>query len=137
MDHVFFVLGVFSVSKQFFTDEIPFITTFRRLSLPFFIISQTVLVVYLSGAVWVPYLRAMPFTILIVFMISTACCLLVAKSPGLGYFFGLRNLKKDSRLPGKALKGFIPLIVMLMLCVCGQILSSKLESWYVAAIDDE
>ena len=85
----------------------------REMAMPFYMVHQQVLVAYLAGALWVPYLRSLPITIVLGTILTTLVSFLITKSGPLRYFFGLPPPKK-SFLPGKLLRGFVPTLIMII-----------------------
>jgi len=106
-----FVLGLVSVLKEIFTLPNPIISDLRETAMPFFINFHWVLMIYLSGAFWVPYLRSFPFTVIFGSLITAFVSLLIRKTGPLRYFFGLR-CPPNSLLPGKMMRGMIPATVL-------------------------
>merc|ERR1711970_640129 len=110
------VLGLLSVAKEIFTSEKKVVTQLREMSLPFYMIEGSVLVIYLAGAFWVPYLRSFPFTIILGTLITGSLSLLIPKAGPLRYFFGL-HCPQSSLLPGTKMRGMIPPAVLAILFI--------------------
>ena len=95
------------------------------MAMPFYLVHQQVLVSYLVGALWVPYLRSLPITIILGTLLTTLVAFLITKAGPLRYFFGLAPPKK-SFLPGKSLRGFVPTLIMTALVICHVIIANVL-----------
>ena len=93
--------------------------------MPFYLIHLQVIVAYMAGALWEPYLRSLPISVIIVTLISTIISFLITKSGPLRYFFGLAP-PKDSFLPGKTLRGFVPTLIMTALVIMHILISNIL-----------
>jgi hypothetical protein len=78
-----------------------------------------------AGAMWVPYLRTLPVLLILTSIVSIAISYLITKSGPLGYFFGLPP-PKNSCLPGKLLRGFVPVLVLSGLAVIQILLANLL-----------
>ena len=112
-----FLIGSVALAREKFTTSSDRLKMLRELAMPFYLIHQQVLLAYLAGALWVPYLRSLPVTVIIVTLLTTLLSFLIAtKSGPLRYFFGLAP-PKGSFLPGKLLRGFVPALVMTALVV--------------------
>ena len=100
------------VMGQIFTEPKEWHSLFRRMAMPFYLIHVQVLVVVASGALWVPYLRALPVMLVIASLVTGFLAYLISEKIGqLRYFFGLPP-PKGSSLPGKTLRGFVPTLVL-------------------------
>ena len=94
--------------------------------MPFYLVHVQVLVVFASGAWWVPYLRTLPVALLITSLLSGSLAYLIAEKCGqLRYFFGLPP-SKGSCLPGETLRGFLPTLVLSVLVVLVTVLVNVL-----------
>ena len=116
-----FILGIFHIAKSAFTTPISWVTTLRELSMPFYLTHSNLLTIYMAGALWVPFLRALPFTLLFGTFITGVISFLITKAGFLRYFFGL-PCTKNSFLPGKFLRGFVPVISMTMFIILSFVL---------------
>ena len=119
----FFIIGSVALAREKFTTPSDRLKILREMAMPFYLIHQQVLVSYLAGAMWVPYLRTLPLTLIIVTLLTATISFLITKSGSLRYFFGLAP-PKNSLLPGKILRGFIPVLIMSAL-VIGHIMLVK------------
>ena len=129
-----FIIGLYSVNRHMCTRNYAIIRTLREMAMPFYLLHQQVLVVLVSGTLWVSYLGSFPATIIL----STICTLivsfLVVKSPDpVRYFFGLPS--KHSIIPGEKLSGFLPLIGLCMLMVIESVVANLIlrfawKYWY-------
>ena len=111
-----FVIGSVALAREKFTTSNDTLKMLRELAMPFYLIHVQVMVAYMAGALWVPYLRSLPISVIIVTLISTIISFLITKSGPLRYFFGLAP-PKDSFLPGKPLRGFVPTLIMTALVI--------------------
>ena len=75
----------------------------------------------------VPVLHHFPFVLMASTLVSLLVSFGIAKAGGLRYFFGLPP-PEDSYLPGKALKGLIPGLVLVVIIVIEVILANSLSS---------
>ena len=66
------------------------------------------------GMLRVPILHHFPFLLLVSTVATLGISFLITKAGSLRYFFGLPN-QADSRIPGRALKGLIPMIVLIII----------------------
>ena len=111
-----FIIGLYSVNRHLCTRSHPIINTLRGIAMPFYLLHQQVLIILVSGTLWVPYLGSFPATIILTTIFTYIISLLVAKSPGpVKYFFGLPS--KHNIIPGKKLSGFLPVTVLSILFV--------------------
>ena len=111
-----FIIGAVALAREKFTTSSDKLKILRELSMPFYLIHAQVLVAYIAGAMWIPYLRTLPITVIIVTLLTTTISFLITKSGSLRYFFGLAP-PKDSFLPGKPLRGFVPTLIMTALVI--------------------
>ena len=77
------------------------------------------------GILQVPVLHHFPFSLLLSTIATTAISYLIVKSGPLRYFFGLPT-EKGSFLPGKALKGLIPAIVLAIVVIFEVIVANSI-----------
>merc|ERR1712179_108790 len=120
-----FIIGSVALAREKFTTSSDRLKILRELSMPFYLIHTQVLVAYLAGAMWIPYLRTLPITVIIVTLLTTTISFLITKSGPLRYFFGLAP-PKDSFLPGKTLQGFVPTLIMAALVITHIIIAHTL-----------
>ena len=120
-----FIIGSVALAREKFTTSSDRLKILRELSMPFYLIHQQVHVAYLAGAMWIPYLRTLPITVIIVTLLTTTISFLITKSGSLRYFFGLAP-PKDSFLPGKTLQGFVPTLIMTALVITHIIIAHTL-----------
>ena len=106
-----FIIGSVALAREKFTTSSDRLKILREMAMPFYLIHLQVQTVYMLGALRVPYLKNIPFTVL-----TTLLSFLITKSGFLRYFFGLPP-PKDSFLPGKTLRGFVPTIIMTSLVI--------------------
>ena len=111
-----FIIGSVALAREKFTTSSDTLKKLRELAMPFYLIHLQVEVAYLSAAMWVPYLRSLPITVIITTILCTIIAFLITKSGPLRYFFGLVP-PKDSFLPGKTLRGFLPTLIMTALVI--------------------
>ena len=112
----FFIIGSVAIAREKFTTSSDRLKKLRELAMPFYLIHLQVMVVYMAGALRVPYLRSLPISIIIVTLLTTITSFLITKMGPLRYFFGLAP-PKDSALPGKTLRGFVPTLIMTALVI--------------------
>ena len=93
--------------------------------MPFYLTHQQVLVPLAAGASWVPHLRTFPLVLLLATLATLALSWSITQAGPLRYFFGL-PAKQQSRLPGKQLGGFLPLLTMAGLIVLAALLANLL-----------
>ena len=111
-----FIIGLYSVNRHLCTRSHPIIKTLREMAMPFYLLHQQVLIVLVSGTMWVSYLGSFPATIILATICTCIISFFVAKSPDpVKYCFGLPS--KHSIVPGEKLSGFVPLIVLCILFV--------------------
>merc|ERR550519_2480463 len=120
-----FIIGSVAIAREKFTTSSDRLKILRELSMPFYLIHASVLVAYIAGAMWIPYLRTFPITVIIVTLLTTTISFLITKSGSLRYFFGLAP-PKDSFLPGKKLRGFVPTLIMTALVIAHMIIANTL-----------
>ena len=120
-----FIIGSVALAREKFTTSSERLKTLRELAMPFYLIHAQVQVAYMSGAFHVPYLRSLPISIVIVTLLTTLLSFLITKSGTLRYFFGLAP-PKDSFLPGKTLRGFVPTLLMTALVITHIIIANTL-----------
>ena len=120
-----FIIGSVALAREKFTTSSDRLKILRELAMPFYLIHQQVLVAYLGGALHEPYLRTLPITVIIVTLLTTTISFLITKSGPLRYFFGLAP-PKDSFLPGKTLRGFVPTLIMTALVITYIIIANTL-----------
>ena len=116
LGHWCFIIGSVALAREKFTTSNDRLKILRELAMPFYLIHLQVEVAYLSAAMWVPYLRSLPITVIITTILCTTIAFLITKSVPLRYFFGLAP-PKDSFLPGKTLRGFLPTLIMAALVI--------------------
>ena len=111
-----FIIGLYSVNRHLSTRSHPIIKTMRAMAMPFYLLHQQVLIVLVSGTLWVPYLGSFPATIILTTICTCIISFLVAKSPGpIKYLFGLPS--KHNIIPGEKLSGFLPVTILSILFV--------------------
>lgn len=120
-----FLIGSVALAREKFTTSSDRLKLLREMAMPFYLVHQQVLVSYLVGALWVPYLRSLPITIILGTLLTTLVAFLITKAGPLRYFFGLAPPKK-SFLPGKYLRGFVPTLIMSALVICHIIIANVL-----------
>ena len=106
-----FIIGAVSLAREKYTEPKDWHRTFREMALPFYLVHQWVINPVTSGALWVPYLRSFPVVLAITTVPTVALAYLITKSGALRYFFGLPP-PRGSFLPGKRLRGFVPVLVL-------------------------
>ena len=111
-----FVIGFVALAREKFTTSSDTLKILREMAMPFYLIHVQVQVAYMSGALRVPYLRSLPISVAILTLLITLLSFLITKSGFLRYFFGLPP-PKDSFLPGKTLRGFVPTLIMTSLVI--------------------
>ena len=120
-----FVIGSVALAREKFTTSNDTLKMLRELAMPIYLIHLQVMVAYMAGALWVPYLRSLPISVIIVTFLTTIISFLITKSGPLRYFFGLAP-PKDSFLPGKTLQGFVPTLIMIALVITHIIIANTL-----------
>ena len=121
-----FIIGLYSVNRHLCTRSHPIINTLRGMAMPFYLLHQQVLVILVSGTLWVSYLGSFPATITLTTICTCIISFLVAKSPGpIRYFFGLPS--KHNIIPGEKLSGFLPVTVLSLLFVIEAGVSNIIE----------
>ena len=119
----FFVIGAMGVMGQMFTKPKEWHSLLRRMAMPFYLIHLQVLVVIASGALWVPYLRALPVMLVIASLVIGFLSYLITEKIGqLRYFFGLPT-PQGSTLPGETLRGYVPALLLSGLVVLHTVLA--------------
>ena len=111
--------------RELVTKTHSWIPVLSELAMPFYLTHQQVLVPLAAGASWVPYLRTFPLVLLLTTLVTLAVSWSITRSGPLRYFFGL-PAKQQSRLPGKQLGGFLPLLIMAVLFVLAAFLGNLL-----------
>ena len=111
-----FIIGSIALAREKFTTSSDRLKMLRELAMPFYLIQGQVQYAYMSGALRVPYLRSLPVSVIITTLLTTLLSFLITKSGFLRYFFGLPP-PKDSFLPGKTLRGFVPILIMTFLSI--------------------
>ena len=124
-----FILGILNIAKARFEEPREWLTLARSLSLPFFVVCRCVLVVYLSGAFWVPYLRAFPFTLLICSFTCLVISYLLTKAGYFGYFFGVRSSKLLIMQKKKFLR-LLPFFLLFLIVILINVLLYKFKDVY-------
>jgi len=130
-----FILGILGVTRTKFEKQREWITLARSLSLPFFITCQSVIVIYLTGALWVPYLRGFPFTLVFCSFICLLFSYFVTKTGYFGYFFGVQS-SKTSIMRKKKIFRLIPIFFLLSLVILINILLYKFKDVYDPQFED-
>ena len=64
------------------------------MSLPFYLIFKWVLIFYLGGTFWVPYLRSFPFTLLFGYLITGVISLLITMAETIRYLLDSHAVKR-------------------------------------------
>ena len=105
------VAGVVALARKRFTEPRNWHHTFRTIAMPFYLIHQQVIVPIAAGALRVPYLGSFPVMIVLTFVPVMVLSFLITKSGPLRYFFGL-PLPAGSWLPGRQMRGFVPVLVL-------------------------
>ena len=106
-----FIIGAVSLAREKYSEPRDWHRTLREMALPFYLVHQWVINPVTSGALWVPYLRSFPVVLVITTVPTVALAYLITKSGSLRYFFGLPP-PKGSILPGKRLRGFVPVLIL-------------------------
>ena len=111
-----FIIGLYSVNRHLSTRSHPIIKTMRGMAMPFYLLHQQVLILLVSGTLWVPYLGSFPATIILTTICTCIISFLVAKSPGpIKYLFGLPST--HNIIPGEKLSGFVPVTILSIMFV--------------------
>merc|ERR1739845_241536 len=109
-----FIIGLYSVNRHASTRTHTIIGLLRAMAMPFYLLHQQVLIVVVSGTLWLSYLGSFPGTIILTTICTSMMSYLVVKSPApVRYFFGLPSNHRI--IPGGKLSGFLPLIVLCIL----------------------
>ena len=124
-----FIIGILNIAKARFEEPREWLTLARSISLPFFVVCRCVLVVYLSGAFWVPYLRAFPFTLLICSFPCLVISYLLTKAGYFGYFFGVQS-SKTLMMQKKKIFRLIPFFLLLLIVILINVLLFKFKDVY-------
>ena len=111
--------------RELVTETHSWIPVLSELAMPFYLTHQQVLVPLAAGASWVPHLRTFPLVLLLATLATLALSWSITQAGPLRYFFGL-PAKQQSRLPGKQLAGFLPLLIMAVLFVLAALLGNLL-----------
>ena len=122
------------------TETPPWLPVLSELAMPFYLTHQQLLVPLAAAASWVPYLSqfyrdnnrdlshnsgTFPIVLLLATLATAAVSWIIVKSGPVRYFFGLPT-KKQSKLPGTTLRGFLPLLVMAVLFLVAALLANFL-----------
>ena len=118
-----FMVGLYAVNRNVCTRSFEVIKTLRQMAMPFYLLHQQVLIVLVSGTLWIQYLGSFIVTILLSTIITFVIAFLVVKSPGpIRYFFGLPS--KNKIIPGVKLSGFGPFVALCVIVVIEAIVAN-------------
>ena len=106
-----FLIGSIALAREIITTPQDWHQKCRVMAMPFYLIHQQLLDAFAAGALWVPYLRTFPVMLIITSVLILIITYLITKSGSLRYFFGLPT-PGGSWLPGKPLRGFVPVLVL-------------------------
>ena len=120
-----FLLGLISVMRQRCFRARAWHRTCREMAMPFYLCHMQVLVMFVSGALWVPYLRTLPLVLIFTTVLTAGISFLITKSGPLRYLFGLPP-PRGSCLPGEKLRGFVPVLVLSILVLLHILLANLL-----------
>jgi hypothetical protein len=120
-----FIIGLIAIARRNFTESKYWHPKLREMALPFYLVHQWVNNPVVAGLLWVPYLRSFPVVLVITSVLALGLAYLITKSGSLRYFFGLPP-PKGSCLPGQKLRGFIPVIILVLIEVLVLVLANSL-----------
>ena len=106
-----FLMGSTTWARKTFTSPQDWHSRYRKMAMPFYLTHQQINVMLGAGAMWIPYLRTLPVMLIITSFLSITASYFITKSGSLRYFFGL-PAPQGSCLPGKQLRGFLPVLVL-------------------------
>ena len=107
------VLGITSVTRDLVTMQYRHLPLLSQIAMPFYLTHQQVLVTVLSLSLGTPVLQSFPIVLIIATIATAALSFLIVKLGPLRYWFGLPP-PKNSLLPGKVIRGFLPLALLLV-----------------------
>ena len=85
-----FIIGLYAINRNMWTKSFKIIDTLRRMTMPFYLLHQQILVVLLSGTLWISYLNSILVTISLSTVLNLMVAHLLLKSSGsIRYLFGL------------------------------------------------
>ena len=120
-----FLKGSIALAREIITTPRDWHKKFRMMAMPFYLIHLQLLVGFAAGALWVPYLRTFPVMLIITSVLIITITNLITKCESLRYFFGLPT-PEGSWLPGKLLRGFVPVLVLSVIVLLQIILARNL-----------
>ena len=105
------IIGIYGVTRNAVKSSHRYLEYLSSIAMPFYLTHQQVLVAILSGVLWVPYLGSFPVVLILATLASGLVSHVITKLTNFRYLFGLKPAN-DSFLPGKKLRGFIPVICL-------------------------
>ena len=104
---------VLGITRDLVTMQYRHLPLLSQIAMPFYLTHQQVLVTVLSLSLGTPVLQSFPIVLIIATIVTSALSFLIVKLGPLRYWFGLPP-PKDSLLPGKVIRGFLPLAILLV-----------------------
>ena len=92
-----FIIGLYAINRNIWTKNFKIIDTFRKMTMPFYLLHQQILVVLLSGTLWISYFNSILVTIILSTVVNFTVARFLLKSPGaIRYLFGLSIKPTDT-----------------------------------------
>ena len=85
-----FIIGLYAINGNIWTKTFKIIDKLREMTMPFYLLHSQILVVLLSGTLWISYLNSIIVTIILLTVVNILVAHLISKSSGeIRYLFGL------------------------------------------------
>ena len=85
-----FIIGFYAINRNIWTKSFQIIDTLRKMTMPFYLLHQQILVALLSGTLWISYINSILVTIILSTVVNFMIARLLLKSSGaMRYCFGL------------------------------------------------
>ena len=85
-----FIIGLYAINRSIWKKNFSIISKLREIAMPFYLLHQQLLIVLLSGTLWIPYLNSIWATIFLSTITNLLVSFLVTRSPRrIMYLFGL------------------------------------------------
>ena len=112
------IIGIYGVTRNSIRVSHPWLDYLRVIAMPFYLVHMQVQWAVLSGILWVPYLGSFPVALILCTIGSGLIAHVISKLTNFRYFFGLKP-STNSFLPGKRLRGFIPVLCLAVIVFPG------------------
>ena len=115
------ILGWYGIARELIVKRHPWLNYLGAIAMPFYLTHQHLLLVIVSGTLWIPHLSSFPVNLILTTFATVLMAHLIIKMTNFRYFFGIPTAT-NSFLPGKKIRGFIPVILLSIIVIISMVL---------------